>query len=140
IFLDDELRIKSFTPAADAVFPLIADDVGRPITDLAAQFTDVDLVSDIRETLRTLTGRERLLAGTGGRHYQLRVLPYRTVKKVIDGVVLTFTDVTQAKQAALLVEDAKAYAENIVDTVRAPLLVLDATLGVRSANAAFYEE
>jgi PAS domain S-box-containing protein len=140
IFLDGELRVKSFTPAAGTVFRLIASDVGRPITDLAAQFTDVELVSDIRETLRTLTGRERTLAGTGGQHYQLRVLPYRTVKNVIDGVVLTFADVTQAKQAALLIEDAKTYAENIVDTVRSPLLVLDARLKVKSANAAFYEE
>ena len=140
IFLDGELRIKSFTPSAGTVFRLIASDVGRPITDLAAQFSDVELVSDIRETLSTLTGRERPLAGTGGRHYQLRVLPYRTVKNVIDGVVLTFTDVTQAKRAALLIEDAKKYAENIVDTVRSPLLVLDARLKVKSANAAFYEE
>jgi two-component system CheB/CheR fusion protein len=104
IFLDAESRIKSFTPAAGSVFRLIASDAGRPITDLAAQFTDAGLVWDIRETLRTLKGRERPLAGTGGRHYHLRVLPYRTVKDVIDGVVLTFADVTQAKQAALLVE------------------------------------
>jgi two-component system, chemotaxis family, CheB/CheR fusion protein len=140
IFLDGDLRIKSFTPAAGAVFRLIAGDMGRPITDLAAQFADADLVSDVRETLKTLKGRERPLIGTGDRHYQLRVLPYRTVKNVIDGVVLTFTDVTEAKQSALLVEDAKTYAENIVDTVRSPLLVLDARLWVRSANRAFYEE
>ena len=139
IFLDGELRIKTFTPAAGSVFRLIASDVGRPITDLAAQFADVDFAPDIRETLRTLKGRERQLAGTAGQHYQLRVLPYRSVKNVIDGVVLTFTDVTQAKKAAQLVEDAKFYAENIVETVRIPLLVLDAEARVKSANAAFYE-
>jgi two-component system, chemotaxis family, CheB/CheR fusion protein len=139
IFLDGELRIKTFTPAAGAVFRLIASDVGRPITDLAAQFADVDFEPDIRETLRTLKVRERQLAGTGGRHYQLRVLPYRSVKNVIEGVVLTFTDVTLAKQAAQLVQDAKSYAENIVETVRIPLLVLDAETRVKSANAAFYE-
>jgi two-component system, chemotaxis family, CheB/CheR fusion protein len=139
IFLDGELRIKTFTPAAGAVFRLIASDAGRPITDLAAQFADVDFVPDIRETLRTLKDRERQLTGTGGRHYQLRVLPYRSVKNVIDGVVLTFTDVTQAKQDAQLVEDAKVYAENIIDTVGTPLLALDAETRVTSANTAFYE-
>lgn len=139
IFLDGELRIKAFTPAAGAVFRLIASDVGRPITDLAAQFADVDFAPDLRETLRTLKGRERQLAGTSGQHYQLRVLPYRSVKNVIEGVVLTFTDVTQAKLAARLVEDAKVYAENIVETVRIPLLVLDAETRVKSANTAFYE-
>ncbi|HET8547388.1 MAG TPA: CheR family methyltransferase, partial [Bryobacteraceae bacterium] len=139
IFLDGELRIKTFTPAAGAVFRLIASDAGRPITDLAAQFADVDFVPDIRETLRTLKARERQLAGTGGQHYQLRVLPYRSIKNVIEGVVLTFTDVTQAKQAARLVEDAKIYAENIVATIRDPLLVLDDNLRVQSANPAFFK-
>jgi two-component system, chemotaxis family, CheB/CheR fusion protein len=140
IFLDGELRIKAFTPAAGTVFRLIAGDMGRQITDLAAQFSDVGLVPDIRETLRTLKGRERPLVGMGGRYYLLRVLPYRTVKNAIDGVVLTFTDVTQAKQVAQLVDDAKTYAEDIVETVGVPLLVLDAGLRVKSANAAFYEK
>jgi two-component system, chemotaxis family, CheB/CheR fusion protein len=139
IFLDADLRIKTFTPAAGAVFRLINGDVGRPITDLAAQFGDVDFVPDIRETLQTLKSRERQLVGTEGRYYQLRVLPYRSVRNVIEGVVLTFTDVTQAKQAAQVIEDEKIYAESIVDTVRIPLLVLDADARVKSANAAFYE-
>ncbi|MDP9054679.1 MAG: PAS domain-containing protein, partial [Acidobacteriota bacterium] len=140
IFLDGDLRIKFFTPAAGTVFRLIPGDTGRQITDLVAQFSDVDLVADIRETLRTLKGRERPLVGMGGRYYLLRVLPYRTVRNVIDGVVLTFTDVTQAKQVAQLVDEAKIYAEDIVDTVGVPLLVLDAGLGVKSANAAFFEK
>ena len=139
IFLNGELRIKSFTPAAGAVFRLIPSDLGRPITDLAAQFADADFVSDLRETLRTLKVCERQLAGTGGRHYQMRVLPYRSIRNVIEGVVLTFTDVTQVKQSAKLVEDAKVFAENIVETVRIPLLVLDAETRVKSANTAFYE-
>jgi two-component system, chemotaxis family, CheB/CheR fusion protein len=139
IFLNGELHIKTFTPAAGAVFRLVASDVGRPITDLAAQFVDVDFVRDIRETLRTLKSRERQLAGTGGRYYQLRVLPYRSVKNVIEGVVLTFTDVTLAKQVSQIVEDAKIYAENVVETVRNPMLVLDAEARVTAANVAFYE-
>ncbi len=137
VFLDMELRIKSFTPAAGGVFRLIAGDVGRPITDLAAQFTGVDLVSDIEEVLKTLTERERQLTGTGERHYQLRILPYRTVKNLIDGVVLTFMDVTTLQKAKRQAEDAKIYAENIIRTVRGPLLVLDADLRVQAANQSF---
>ncbi|HTF62341.1 MAG TPA: chemotaxis protein CheB, partial [Edaphobacter sp.] len=67
IFLDSELHIKNFTPAAGSVFRLIPSDVGRPITDLAAQFADADLVEDIKEVLRTLATRERDLAGAQGR-------------------------------------------------------------------------
>src|SRR6266478_3682594 len=102
IFLDTTLRIRSFTPAAGSLFRLIAGDVGRPITDLATQFTGMDFPRDIQEVLRTLSAHEQQLAGAGGRHYQMRVLPYRTIHNVIDGVILTFTDVTQAKHAEQL--------------------------------------
>jgi two-component system, chemotaxis family, CheB/CheR fusion protein len=138
VFLDSELRIRTFTPAAGSVFRLIPGDVGRPLTDLAAQFSDADLMSDIRDVLRTQAERERQLAGIGGKHYQLRILPYRTAGNIIDGVVLTFADVTLAKQAARIIEEAKIYAESIVETVRDPLLVLDAGFRVKSANSAFY--
>src|SRR5579862_2494659 len=138
VFLDRELRIKAFTPAGAAVFRLIAGDVGRPITDLAAQFTGLYPARDVQEVLETLTERERQVTGAGGRHYQLRILPYRTVKNVVDGVVLTFTDVTMLKDANRQAEDARALAENIIRTVREPLLVLDAELRVESANQSFY--
>ncbi len=140
IFLDGELRIKSFTPAAVGMFRLIAGDVGRPITNLAARFHDADLAQDIRDVLKSLSTRERQLAGEGGLHYQMRILPYRTVHNVIDGVVITFTDVTELKEAERRAVDAKVYAENIVQTVREPLLVLDTDLRVQSANRSFYEE
>ncbi len=140
IFLDAELRIKNFTPAAGSVFHLIAGDVGRPITDLAAQFADGDLVDDIKEVLRTLATRERDLPGVNKRHhYLVRILPYRTVNNAIEGVVITFTDVTPLKQAEERATAAKIYAENIVDTIREPLLVLDDKLRVQSANPAFFK-
>jgi two-component system CheB/CheR fusion protein len=140
IFLDAEMRIVSFTPAAGSVFRLIAGDVGRPITDLAAQFTDVGLAEDIKEVLRTLAARERDLPGAHGRqHYLMRILPYRTVHNVIEGVVITFTDVTLLKQAEERAMTAKIYAENIVDTIREPLLVLDDNLRVQSGNPAFFK-
>ena len=141
IFLDRELRIKSFTPTAGSVFRLITGDIGRPITDLAAQFTGLDAARDVKEVLETLTERERQLTGTGGRHYQLRILPYRTVKNVIDGVVLTFTDVTTLKEAKAnqQADDARALAENVIATVREPLVVLDAELRVEAANHSFYK-
>jgi two-component system CheB/CheR fusion protein len=139
LFLDSELRIKKFTPAAASLFRLLGSDTGRPVTDLAAQFSDDDLVDDIREVTLTLTPRERHVAGKGGRHYQMRVLPYRTVRNVIDGVVITFTDVTALKEAELRAQEEKTAAQNIVDTVREPMLVLDAGLRVKSANNSFYQ-
>ena len=99
----------------------------------------MDFVQDIKEVLRTRSGCERQLAGEGGRSYQERILPYRTVNNVIDGAVVTFVDVTQLKQAEQLAQDAKRYAENIVHAVREPLLVLDAGLRVQVANKSFYK-
>jgi two-component system, chemotaxis family, CheB/CheR fusion protein len=140
IFLDTELHIRNFTPAAGSMFRLITGDVGRPITDLAAQFTDVDLMQDTRDVLATLSARERQVAGTGGRHYHQRILPYRTVHNVIAGVVLTFVDVTALKQAEQLATEAQDYAMSIVDTVREPLVVLDVNLRVKSASKAFFDK
>jgi two-component system, chemotaxis family, CheB/CheR fusion protein len=139
IFLDSELRIKNFTPAAGRVLRLIAGDAGRPITDLAAQFAERGLVEDAKEVLRTLSARERNLTGSQGGHYLMRILPYRTVHNVIDGVVITFTDVTQLKQAEQLIKEARIYAESIVDTVRESLVVLDAAFTIQSANESFYK-
>lgn len=140
IFLDSELRIRSFTPAAGAVFRLLAGDAGRPLTDLAAQFAgEGSLVEDMKEVLRTLSVREREMKGEQGRYFLMRILPYRTVRDVIEGVVVTFFDVTKLKEAEQRALAAKVYAENIVQTVREPLLVLDADLRVQSANKSFYE-
>ena len=97
------------------------------------------LIEDIKEVLRTLAPRERDLPGALGRHhYLVRILPYRTVHNVIEGVVITFTDVTQLKQAEESATASKIYAQDIVDTIREPLLVLDDNLRVQSANPAFY--
>ena len=119
IFLDTELRITNFTPAISAVVPLRPSDVGRPLADLAQRFVDVDLVGEARDVLRTLGWQERSLRTTAGdRRYLLRLGPYRTVANVIDGVVLTFIDVTALQQAEEAAHAAQVYAESIVDTVR----------------------
>src|SRR4029450_1331192 len=120
--------------------PLRPGHRGRPLADLAQRFVDVDLVGEARDVLRTLGWRERSLRTTAGdRRSPVRLGPYRTVANVIDGVVLTFTDVTALQQAEEAAHAAQVYAESIVATVRTPLLVLDTTLRVRSANRAFYD-
>ncbi len=99
IFVDRELRIKKFTPAATEVFRLIDSDAGRPIADIAPRFAGGDLSADVREVLRTLTSHERQVrAEDGGAWFLLRILPYRTLDDLIDGVVLTFLDITELKR------------------------------------------
>ncbi len=113
VFVDRELRIKKFTPAATEVFRLIDGDIGRPIADIAPRFSGGDLMGDIREVLRTLAPRERQVSVEDGpAWYLLRTLPYRTVDDVIDGVVLTFLDITQLKRS----EEERGKLADIVES------------------------
>ena len=97
VFLDADLRIKFFTPPATRMFNLIATDIGRPIGDLVTRFTDADLLREAQELLRDLTPREKEIPTEDGRWYVRRIMPYRTLDNRIDGVVITFVDVTERK-------------------------------------------
>jgi len=66
------------------------------------------------------------------------MLPYRTVENVIDGIVVSFVDITALKEVEKIAADARAFAETITDTIREALLVLDGNLKVVSANKVFY--
>ena len=140
LFLDAELRILSFTPATRALLRLTPSDVGRPIADFAQRFGGADLVSEAQTVLSTFTTQERYLhMKDDDTRYLMRLLPYRTVENVIDGVVIAFVDVTDLKRAEEAALTAQVYAESIIQTVHEPLLVLTADLRVRSANRSFYE-
>jgi two-component system CheB/CheR fusion protein len=97
LFLDGELRVRRFTSQATKVIKLIPGDVGRPITDQSSSLVYPELVNDIREVLRTLVFVEREVAARDGGWFMVRVMPYRTLENMIDGVVITFTDITIAK-------------------------------------------
>jgi len=135
LFLDKDLRIRRFTPAATRLFSLIPSDIGRPIVDITQKFSDVNLLRDATAALEQSVAPKTEMQGHDGRWYVRQVLPYRTRDHRSDGVVMTFSDV-----AAEALQEARLYAESIVDTVRDPLLVLDGDLRVRSANHAFYSE
>lgn len=139
IFLDNDLNIKRFTPAAKRVIHLIETDVGRPLTDIASKLIDDQLMEKAREVLQTLVFQEREVQSTDGEWYVLRILPYRTARNTIDGLVVTFLKVTAAKKAELAAREGQNFAESIIQTVRQPLIVLDGQFRVVTANQAFYQ-
>jgi PAS domain S-box-containing protein len=98
VFLDNDLRVRQFTPQAKTIIKFIASDVGRPITDLASDLLYPALVKDAQEVLRTLVFSERSITTHDGRWFTVRVMPYRTMDNRIDGVVITFADITAAKK------------------------------------------
>jgi two-component system CheB/CheR fusion protein len=137
IFLDQDFRIKRFTAAATKLINLIPSDVGRPIADLASNLDYHQLHADATEVMRKLGFREREVRTRNGEWRQVRVSPYRTTDNVIDGLVITFVDINRLKHAEEAIQRSRVYAENIVATVRQPLVVLDEKLRVVSVNRAF---
>jgi signal transduction histidine kinase/ActR/RegA family two-component response regulator len=99
LFLDTQFRIRRFTPAMKDLLEMIQTDLGRPLSDLAKKFSDPELVRDCENVLERLLPVEREVEANGNRWYMRRVLPYRTVDNRIDGVVITFVDITHRKQS-----------------------------------------
>lgn len=97
LFLGCDLTIKRFTPAVVQIFNLIQTDVGRPLKDIAGNIDYPNLVEDARGVLDSLIPRIKEASTREGRWYKVRILPYRTTENKIDGVVLTFIDISDQK-------------------------------------------
>ena len=137
IFLDNQLNVKRYTEQAKELFNLIQTDVGRPLADLASNLNYDRLSKDCGEVLRSLERKEFEVGDRNGGWHLMRILPYRTADNIIDGVVVTFVDITRIKRAE---EEAEAFSQcfkDILRTAREPLLVLDSRLRVISASAGF---
>ncbi len=98
LFLDLDLNIRFFTPAAREIFHVIATDVGRPLADLAAVSRDDDLTADARAVLESSDSIEREIAGADGQWFLRRIQPYRAEGGRVEGVVITYVDITEQKR------------------------------------------
>lgn len=97
LFLDRELKVRRFTVKTAGLINLIATDVGRPVTDIVSSLAFPEMADEIRSVLRTNAPSEREVASADGRWFAARIIPYHTHDRRVDGVVLTFTDITKAK-------------------------------------------
>jgi two-component system, chemotaxis family, CheB/CheR fusion protein len=98
IFLDCELKIRRFTTQAAKIINLIPGDIGRPITDIASVLIYPTLSEDAEDVLQRLVYMEKEIATRDEHWFKARIMPYRTQGNVIDGVVITFTDISNAKK------------------------------------------
>lgn len=138
LFLDTQLCVKRFTPEAAKLINLIQKDVGRPVSHFKTKFADANLAQEAQEVLDTLVPKQSEIRAVDGQWYLKRMTPYRAANNVIDGVVVTFIDITERKESELAALGAREFAQDVVETVREPLAVLDRDMKVVSANAAFY--
>ena len=108
LFLDKALNVRLFTTGSNKIFKLIRSDVGRPITDISSELFYPELADDAQKVLRTLLSQEKEITTQEGHWFLARIMPYRTTESTIDGVVITFVDITAAKKLEAELRQAQA--------------------------------
>ena len=132
IFVGADMRIKRFSPETRDLLRVIEGDIGRSISDVKTSFVDGNLEEHIHQVIATLMPFEEEVHLTdSNRSYQMRIIPYRTIDNVIDGVVITFSEVTLFRQA----QERKRYITAMLDHIPEGLILVDAeTLQVEMAS------
>ena len=129
IFVDAELRVTRFSPDAADLFRIREVDIGRPLGDLTHRLDYPALLDDLRRTLRGQARTEREVSGLNGRHYLVRMLPYRVPSSAAQGAVVTFIDITQTRNLQML--------QAVLDGLAEHVAVLDAKGDIMMVNAAW---
>ncbi|HWI56018.1 MAG TPA: CheR family methyltransferase, partial [Bacillota bacterium] len=137
LLLGRDLTIRRFTPQAEKLFNLLAADIGRPLGGIRHNLAFPGLEQFITESIDSISLREREVQDKDGNWFVLRVRPYLTLDKQIDGAVLVLTDINALKQKEQEITQARNFAQAIIDAVP-PLLILDPDLHVQTANQSFY--
>ncbi len=137
LFLDSGLRIKRFTERATELFSITPTDEGRSISDFSHQLEYEDLISDIRKVLSDLAPVRREIRSRNSRWYDVRMRPYRTVDNKIDGVVITFVDITERLHVEEALRDSERQLrqqKRLVELSRAPIFVWEFNGGILEWN------
>ncbi len=137
LFLDKEMNIRRFTDSIVNIFKLRNTDIGRPFTDLVSNLIYPDIEIHALKVLKTLLTNENSITTIDGRWFAVRIMPYRTMDDRIDGLVLTFTDISMAKKMEIdlkKINDAVNISETryrrLFETSQDGVLILDAETGM----------
>jgi two-component system CheB/CheR fusion protein len=126
IFLDKEFKIRQFTAPAINIFKLRQSDLGRLITDQVTDLNYPDMYNHAREVLRTLTFVETDVPTFDGRWFTIRMMPYRTAEDKIDGLVITFIDVTKSKHLESVLLESQSMLRELIQSVSGVIIGLSA--------------
>ena len=118
IFLDRGLRIQLFTPAVRGIFNLIPNDFGRPLSDITNQLIDANLMADAQTVLDTLHVIEREVHTQNGSIFLMHVLPYRTSDDHINGVVLTFVNISKLKKSEESLRESREHLRLLIESIK----------------------
>jgi len=139
LMLDNDLRLRKFSPAVEKVLDVRAFDVGHPIARLSGRIDMSALIASVRKVIDTLRIEESEIKDQAAHWYSVSIRPYRTADNRIDGAIIIFFDIDVLKKTLRAAEAARDYAEGLIETVREPLIVLDTDLRIQRATEAFYE-
>jgi two-component system CheB/CheR fusion protein len=117
LFLDKNLKIRRFTVSATKIFKLIQSDIGRLFTDQFTYLNYPEMIDDAREVLRTLVFKEKPVSTHDGRWFTIRIMSYRTSEDKIDGLVITFIDITKSKQLEKALLESQMMLRSFIQTV-----------------------
>lgn len=135
VFLDIDMNIRRYTPSARLVIPLTETDIGRPIGDLSTSLVDADLTAFGNQVLDDLVVRTAEVKGNNRRDYMVSIRPYRTTENVIDGVVITFEDVTDRKRTDDAIRESEQRFRTLFELSNDSVVLIDAeTLRFVEAN------
>jgi len=139
VMLGSDLSIRRFTPMAEKIFNLIPTDVGRPFNHIKSNINVPNFEQVIEEVIDTLVIKKQEVQDQEGHWYDLCIRPYKTLENKIDGAVLMLVDIDTLKSSSEQIKESRDYAEAIIETIPEPLVVLDNSLRVNTANPSFYE-
>ncbi len=134
IFLNNDLEILRFTPQIKTLFSIIPADIGRPLSDLVANFDYAPLEETTKEVIDRLNTREIEIKTRSHEWYRVRIMPYRTTDNFISGAVIAFTAITSYKKMEIKIDAVREYAQSLATNLSLPAAVLDARLNIQSEN------
>lgn len=134
MFLDKELNIRRFTNQTTKIFKLIKSDIGRPFTDQASDLNYPDLADDAREVLRTLVFIQKQISTKDGRWFSIRIMPYRTYDDRIDGLVITFINISDLNQMEVRLLEAEKLNRLLLDSVSDVIIKLSTEFKIVEFN------
>ncbi len=135
LFLDKELNIRRFTNQATKIFKLIKGDIGRPFTDQVSKLNYPDLAEDALEVLRTLIFIEKQIPTKDGRWFSIRIMPYRTFDDRIDGLVITFVNISDLKQVEESVNETSQMLRLLLNSTSDVIIKLSTDWKIQEYNS-----
>ena len=134
LFLDKELKIRRYTPQATKIFKMIKSDIGRPFTDLVSDLVYPELVDDASEVMKTLIFIKKQIPTKDQRWFSIRIMPYRTFEDRIDGLVITFFNITDLKQMEAKLHENEQMHQLILNSSSDVIIKLSADWKIMGFN------